>query len=245
MGTSGYSSLLPESQGQLGLPLPRPRRRGSGPAGSRRARAGRDGKGAHGRTPRPDPGRRDSQLQRRSRRYARAGEVAGRPLSGDPPRFSIADLEPGQAEAIRQAAELLVEGFRDYWPDAWPTTDAALEEVRESLSEERISLVALDENGAVLGWIGGLPSYGGNVWELHPLVVRPGARRRGIGRALVAELEARVRERGGFTLWLGTDDESGMTSLSGMDLYPDVLEHLANMENLYGHPYRSEEHTSE
>jgi aminoglycoside 6'-N-acetyltransferase I len=158
-------------------------------------------------------------------------------LSGDPLRFSIADLDPGEAEAIRQAAELLVEGFRDYWTDAWPTTDAALEEVRESLSEERISLVALDENGAVLGWIGGLPSYGGNVWELHPLVVRPGVRRRGVGRPLVAELEARVRERSGLTLWLGTDEESGMTSLSGVDLYPDVLEHLANIENLHGHPY--------
>jgi aminoglycoside 6'-N-acetyltransferase I len=158
-------------------------------------------------------------------------------LNEDPPRFSIVDLDPGEAEAIRQAAELLVEGFRDYWPDAWPTTDAALEEVRESLSEERISLVALDENGAVLGWIGGLPSYGGNVWELHPLVVRSSVRRRGVRSALVADLEARVRERGGLTIWLGTDDESGMTSLSGVDLYPDVLEHLANIENLYGHPY--------
>jgi aminoglycoside 6'-N-acetyltransferase I len=158
-------------------------------------------------------------------------------LSGDPPQFSIADLDPGEAEAIRQAAELLVEGFREDWPDAWPTTEAALQEVRESLLEERISLVALDENGAVLGWIGGLPSYSGNVWELHPLVVRPDVRRRGVGRALVADLEARVRERGALTLWLGTDDESGMTSLSGVDLYPDVLEHLANIENLRGHPY--------
>ncbi len=83
----------------------------------------------------------------------------------------------------------------------------------------------------------GLPSYGGNVWELRPLVVCPSVRRRGVGRALVADLEARVRERGGFTLWLGSDDESGMTCLSGVDLYPDVLEHLANIKNLRGHPY--------
>ena len=158
-------------------------------------------------------------------------------MSGGPPRFSLADLDPLDGEAVRQAAGLLVAGFRDDWPDAWPTTDAAIAEVRESLSEERISLVALDENGAVLGWVGGVPSYEGNVWELHPLVVRPDVRRRGVGRALVADLEARVRERGGVTLWLGTDDESGMTSLSGMDLYPDVLEHLANIENLRGHPY--------
>jgi aminoglycoside 6'-N-acetyltransferase I len=153
------------------------------------------------------------------------------------PRFSITDLDPGDEEAVRQAAELLFDGFRDDWPEAWPDMDAALKEVRESFGEDRISRVALDQSGTVLGWVGGIPSYGGNVWELHPLVVRPDLQRRGIGRALVADLEERVRERDGLTLWLGTDDETGMTTLSGVDLYPNVLEHLANMENLRGHPY--------
>jgi aminoglycoside 6'-N-acetyltransferase I len=158
-------------------------------------------------------------------------------MNGDPPRFSISDLTPGDEEIVRQVAEILVEGFREDWSDAWPTVDDALKEVRESLGEDRISRVALDEGGAVLGWIGGMPSYGENVWELHPLVVRPDLQHRGVGSALVADLEERVRERGGYTLWLGTDDESGMTSLSGVDLYPNVLEHLANIENLRGHPY--------
>ena len=153
------------------------------------------------------------------------------------PRFSIVDLDPGQGGMVRQAAVLLIEGFKDHWPDAWPDMEAALEEVRESLGEGRISRVALDRSGTVLGWIGGIPSYGGNVWELHPLVVRPDLQRQGIGRALVADLEARLRERGALTLWLGTDDESGMTTLSGVNLYPDVLEHLANIKNLRGHPY--------
>jgi aminoglycoside 6'-N-acetyltransferase I len=75
------------------------------------------------------------------------------------------------------------------------------------------------------------------VWELHPLVVRHDLQRRGIGRALVTDLEARVRERGAITLWLGSDDETGMTTLAGVDLYPDVLAHLARIENLRGHPY--------
>jgi aminoglycoside 6'-N-acetyltransferase I len=153
------------------------------------------------------------------------------------PLFSILDLDAGDEEAIRQAANLLVEGFRDDWPEAWPTEEEALQEVREALGEGRICRVALGEDGTVLGWIGGIPSYEGKVWELHPLVVRPDLRRRGIGRALVTDLEARVAERGALTLWLGTDDETGMTTLSGVDLYPDVLGHLANIENLRGHPY--------
>jgi aminoglycoside 6'-N-acetyltransferase I len=152
-------------------------------------------------------------------------------------RFSIIDLATGDEEALRQAANLLVEGFRDDWPEAWPTEEDALQEVREALGEGRICRVALGEDGAVLGWIGGILSYEGKVWELHPLVVRPDVRRRGIGRALVDDLEARVGERGALTLWLGTDDEADMTTLSGVDLYPDVLGHLANIENLRGHPY--------
>ena len=158
-------------------------------------------------------------------------------MSEEPARVSIADLDPGDEEAVRQAAVLLVEGFGNDWPDAWPDMDAALKEVRECCGEDRIIRVAVDEDGDVLGWIGGIPSYGGNVWELHPLVVRPDLQRRGIGRALVADLEERVRERGGLTLWLGTDDETGMTTLSGIDLYPNVLDHLANIQNLRGHPY--------
>jgi aminoglycoside 6'-N-acetyltransferase I len=158
-------------------------------------------------------------------------------VSEEPARFSVVDLDPDDEEVVRQAAELLVEGFRNYLPRAWPTTDAALREVRESLGEGRICLTAFDESGPVLGWVGGIPSSGGYVWELHPLVARSDFQRRGIGRALVANLEARVRERGALTLWLGTDDEANMTTLSGVDLYPNVLEHLANIRNLRGHPY--------
>ena len=158
-------------------------------------------------------------------------------MSEGPPRFSILDLDAADEETIRQAANLLVEGFRDDWPEAWPTEEEGLEEVREALGEGRICRAALAEDHTVLGWIGGITSYEGQVWELHPLVVRPDLRRRGIGRALVADLEARVAERGVLTLWLGTDDETGMTTLSGVDLYPDVLGHLANIENLRGHPY--------
>jgi aminoglycoside 6'-N-acetyltransferase I len=104
----------------------------------------------------------------------------------------IVNLRPDDEEAIRQVAALLVEGFAANWPEAWPDLESALEEVRESFAVGRISLVALDEDGMVLGWIGGISHYRGHVWELHPLVVRVNQQGKGIGRALVTDLEERV-----------------------------------------------------
>lgn len=151
--------------------------------------------------------------------------------------MKIIDLRPNNQQAIQQAASLLVEGFKEDWPDAWPNLEAALQEVNESFGPDRISRVALSDSGEVLGWIGGIEQYDGHVWELHPLVVRSDYQGQGIGRALVTDLEMEVSKRGGLTLWLGTDDENNMTSLSDVDLYPDVLAHLNNIRNRRGHPY--------
>jgi aminoglycoside 6'-N-acetyltransferase I len=149
----------------------------------------------------------------------------------------IVNLRPHHQARIRQAAALLVAGFRDNWPAAWPDLDDALAEVHEALGEGRICRVAVDGRGNVLGWIGGISQYDGHAWELHPLVVHEERRRQGIGRALVADLEEQVRLRGGLTIYLGTDDEDDMTSLAGTDLYPDPLSHLARIENRRGHPF--------
>lgn len=151
--------------------------------------------------------------------------------------MQIIDLTAENEALVRQAAELLVEGFREYWPDAWPDLTSARLEVQASFGDDRLSRVAVDEHGRLLGWIGGIRQYDGHVWELHPLVVRPDSRGQGVGRALVNDLEEQVRQRGGLTLWLGTDDEASMTTLGGKDLYPDVLEQLAGIKNLKGHPY--------
>lgn len=144
---------------------------------------------------------------------------------------------PDDEQAIIQVATLLVESFNQNWPDAWPSLESALQEVRESFGANRISRVAVDENNHILGWIGGISQYNGNVWELHPLVVREDMRRKGIGKALVFDLEAQVKQRGGVTLWVGTDDENNMTTLAGVNLYPNVWEHIAKIRNLHGHPY--------
>jgi aminoglycoside 6'-N-acetyltransferase I len=151
--------------------------------------------------------------------------------------MKIIDLKPDDGHLIDRIALLLVDGFREHWPDAWPDTESARNEVKQSFEENRISRVALDDAGRVLGWIGGIEHYDGNVWELHPLVVSGDARRKGVGRALVRDLEEEVRRRGGLTLWLGTDDESGQTTLSGVNLYPDVCEHISKIKNLRDHPF--------
>ena len=63
----------------------------------------------------------------------------------------IVDLNPDDSETIHQVAEILVLAFKQHWPNAWPDTEAALGEVRESFAEDRISRVALAEDGQVLG----------------------------------------------------------------------------------------------
>ena len=152
--------------------------------------------------------------------------------------YHISDLANDQPDRVRQTAAILVEGFAQHWPGSWPTVESAMAEVRESFGVGRISRVACDAEGEVLGWIGGIPTYDGRVWELHPLVVKPSHQGRGIGRALVADLESQVATRGGLTLWLGTDDVDGMTTLAGVDLFPDLLGHLGGIRNLHGHPCR-------
>lgn len=149
----------------------------------------------------------------------------------------VVDLDPRDEDKIREAAHLLVDAFRDGWPGAWGTLDDALATVRESFDDEGISRIALGDEGEVLGWIGGLRQYEGNVWELHPLVVAPARQGHGIGRALVADFEDQVRARGGITITLGSDDVTGMTTLSGVNLYPDVWGHIASIRNLKHHPY--------
>lgn len=59
---------------------------------------------------------------------------------------------------------------------------------------------------------------------------------KGIERALVRDFEDQVRKKGGITVWLGSDDENGSTTISGIDVYPDVLKHIARIRNIKRHP---------
>ena len=143
----------------------------------------------------------------------------------------------GKDEGIKhQMAQLLVDAFREHWADAWETLEDGLKEVNEMLETERICLVAVDGE-RLLGMIGGISGYDGKVWELHPLAVQPELHGKGIGRALVLAFEEQVRQRGGLTITLGSDDQDDMTSLSNVDLYENLWDKVKNIQNFKGHPY--------
>jgi len=114
-------------------------------------------------------------------------------------------------------------------------------EVRRMLSKKRIALAAIVSNPneplSVAGIIGAIPQYGLTGWELHPLAVHKKYQRRGIGKLLIKALENEVEQRGGIMIYLGSDDETGTTSLYGADLYDDTYGKLANIQNIGGHPF--------
>ena len=151
-------------------------------------------------------------------------------------RLTITDLDAQRPHLVAQTAELLYAGLRGR-TDAWPNLAAARQEVLESLEPGRISRILLEPSGNVIGWIGGQSQYDGRVWELHPLVVAESHRRRGLGRALVNDIEQLVAQRGALTLWVGSDDERYETTLGGADLYADVPGAIQGVRNLKGHPY--------
>lgn len=146
----------------------------------------------------------------------------------------IVDLATQPQQIREQAAALLVDAFDG--PGGWPDLTRARDEVARVIGDGFAR--SMLEADTLLGWVGGLPEYDGRVWELHPIVVRRAHRRRGVGRALVAAFESEAGQRGALTVTLGTDDDSGMTSLADVDLYTDVPRHIAELRDLgRGHPF--------
>ena len=75
-------------------------------------------------------------------------------------------------------------------------------------------------------------------WELHPLVVDAQFQRRGIGRILLATIEQFAKDAGIIGIALGTDDETGSTSLSRVDMTATNIWHeITHIQNINNHPY--------
>mgnify|MGYP000845338529 FL=1 len=137
----------------------------------------------------------------------------------------------------KRAARILFEASRSVTDTSWNTLESAEAEVTECCNSEYIA-VGYIHNGDLAGWIGLRPAYGNTTWELHPIMVGPEYQKRGIGSKLLEEIERIARERDVLNIILGTDDEFGKTSLSGVDLYAsNIFYEIENIVNLGGHPF--------
>lgn len=139
--------------------------------------------------------------------------------------FRIVDFSsltpPQRAEAARILREALA-----HMPSAFNAPgEAEAEAALTADGADRRGWAALDGD-AVVGWIGAIAAYS-HGWELHPLAVDPARQGQGIGRALTGRLEAEARAAGVLTVFLGTDDDYGGTSLFGQALFPGVLDKAA------------------
>ena len=149
-------------------------------------------------------------------------------------QFTIEELIAGDSARIEGAARLLNAAFAPL--GVWTTISEARQEVLDSIAPDRLSRVAVSADGAVLGWIGAIREYDGLVWQLHPIVVDEAQRRQGVGRALILDLEALLIARGGLTLWAGSDDLAGETSLGEVDLYSALPDAFSSVRSWGRHP---------
>ena len=142
--------------------------------------------------------------------------------------MKIEDLDPDDDGAIEQVAALLVD-FAPNQAAAWEDLESAKDTVDETLDEDSIARIALNDAGNVIGFAAAAPQYS-HAWELHPVVVARDEQHRGVGRALVTDLEELVAAEGGLTGDLGADDLDAATSLADDELFPGVLDAAAEVQ---------------
>ena len=95
-----------------------------------------------------------------------------------------------------QAAQVLTDCLSVGWTN--PEDEDAVEEIRHRLVPENTLSAALDEEEQSAG----APSYGGRVFEMHPLAVRADRQRKGIGGMIITALENEAGKQGGLTIYL-------------------------------------------
>lgn len=152
--------------------------------------------------------------------------------------YEVVDVRDQNAAFIEELAKLTFTAFQEPSPNWLRTLDAAREEVRESLASGRRSRALVDAVKEPVGWIGAIPQSGGRVWEIHPIVVRKSKQRQGCGRLLVEDIERLARSSGVLTLFAGTGDETGRTSLSGVNVFEDPVSAIASISCEGPHAYK-------
>jgi aminoglycoside 6'-N-acetyltransferase I len=150
----------------------------------------------------------------------------------------VLEIVPFEAISMTQraaAASLLTRAF-DHQPSSWRTLAEASREVDSFFDDPERSALAALEGARLVGWVGLVRTYA-RAFELHPIAVDPARQRQGFGAKLVSAVERLARSEGALTLYLGSDDDFGGTTLFGADAFPDVLKSLAGAApTARGHP---------
>ena len=118
------------------------------------------------------------------------------------------------------------------------TKDDALFSIKQCYRKRNLFIVAMTKDTSeIIGIACAIPQYGFTGWELHPLAVKKAYQRQGVGSLLLKTIEDGVVAQGGVMIYLGSDDETGTTSLYNKNLYEDTFDKLKNIENINGHPF--------
>lgn len=147
--------------------------------------------------------------------------------------WSFRDVERPDDAMVERLGDTLWRSMKNL-PKSYSNRDEAINEARRFRQDDWLAIAAMRDD-VLGGWIGAI-KHTSSMWELHPLCVDPEHQGAGLGRALVEALETKAAQAGVGGIWLGTEDETGATSLFGVDLYPDPLKKLGQLELLDQHP---------
>ena len=118
------------------------------------------------------------------------------------PPVHIRPLAPTDQTAARA---LILEGFREHWGWLDPSLNPDLDDIAASyIAPGHVFLLAESEQ-ALVG--AGALIIRGDSGQIVRVSISPQWRRRGIGRALVAELLEAARARGLARVWMETNDD--------------------------------------
>src|SRR5580692_2140427 len=169
-------------------------------------------------------------------------ERGGSKRSGSPARSRPLAIRDAREDDVPELLEMFVE-LAEY-EDLLHELQATEKQLGEALFGPRPAAEALiaelDKPHAVVGYALYFPTFSSflassGVW-LEDLFVRPAHRREGVGRALLAAVAARLRERGGGRLeWAALDwNEPALRFYSGLraQTMPEWITHRLSGEDL-------------
>lgn len=99
-------------------------------------------------------------------------------------------------------------------PGLHPERITAQRVARDLIADARVTLLVAESDGLLQGFVSGHPYYdsGASRWGaiMNDLYVAPEARRRGLGRALLAALAEATAQEGGEFLWWDADEDDDL-----------------------------------